>query len=280
MNDKNPHDTLVLSGGAVNGIIILGALQSYYDKSLLSNIKTYVGTSVGAIINYLLIIGYTPVEIIVYLCMHNQVFEKLKYLDINSGCRGDGATTFLHISEYLERMTTDKIGKLITMKDIKTLYGVKFICTTYNVTKSKIEYISTETHPDIPCLSVLRMSSNLPLVFEPYKYGDSFYIDGGVCDNFPIKIGEENGINVLGIAVIRQQPPDNNSYPQKNVLSYVYNILSATFKEMLLIKISHKSETSKIVVLETMNNEDLLNFNINSKHKLDMFSCGYNQVCF
>lgn len=272
------YDTLVLSGGAVNGIIMLGALQYYKDKGLLAEIKTYVGTSVGAIINYLLIIGYTPVEIIVYLCINNQVFQKLKYFDINSGCRGDGATTFLHIAEYLERMTTDKIGRLITMRDVKTLYGVNFICTTFNVTKSKTEYISSETHPDIPCLSVLRMSANIPLVFETYKYGNSFYVDGGVCDNFPLKTGEENGSKVLAIAVVQQPEVDVDVYPQKNMLMYVHRLLTAMCREMISQKIENKADTSHVVLLDTMNGLDLLNFNVDSKHKLDMFSFGYNQI--
>ena len=70
------YDTLVLSGGGVNGILELGALQYCNDKNLLSSIKTYVGTSIGSIICYLLIIGYTPVEIIVYLCTHNKLLEE------------------------------------------------------------------------------------------------------------------------------------------------------------------------------------------------------------
>ena len=271
------YDTIVLSGGAINGIITLGALQHYKDRNMLQNIKTYVGTSVGAIICYLLIIGYTPVEIIVYLCTNNQVFQKLKYFDINAGCRGDGATTFLHIAEYLERMTTEKIGKLLTMKDIKNLYGVDFVCATFNFTKSTTEYITPETHPDIPCLSALRMSSNLPLVFETYKYGDSFYVDGGICDNFPLKKGEERGERVLGVAVLQQLPTDD-IYPQKNMLGYVYRLLTAMYREMITSKIEHKAETTKVVILDTMDGMDLLNFNIDSKHKLDMFSFGYNQV--
>ena len=274
---ETSFDTLVLSGGAINGIIMLGALQHYKDKDLLQNIKTYVGTSVGSIICYLLIIGYTPVEIIVYLCTNNQVFQKLKYFDINSACRGDGATTFLHITEYLERMTTEKIGKLITMKDIKSLFGVNFICSTFNFTKSTTEYISPDTHPDIPCLAALRMSSNLPLVFETYKYGNSFYVDGGICDNFPLKIGEENGERVLGLAVL-QQLSSAEIYPQKNMLGYVYRLLSAMCKEMITTKIEHKADKSTVVILDTMNGMDLLNFNIDSKHKLDMFSFGYNQI--
>ena len=278
VNNIAAYDTLVLSGGAINGIIILGALQYCKDKGLINKIKTYVGTSVGAIISYLLIIGYTPVEIIVYLCTNNGVFQKLKYFDINSGCRGDGATTFLHISEYLERMTTEKIGRLITMKDVKNIYGVEFVCTTFNVTKNTTEYISSSTHPDIPCLSALRMSANLPLVFETYKYGDSFFVDGGICNNFPLNIGEEHGERVLGVVVLSPSETSTEVYPQKNMLAYIYRLLSAMFQEMTNQKIEMKKQATEIIKLNAMTGIDVLNFNIDSKHKLDMFSFGYNQV--
>ena len=54
------YNSLVLSGGAVRGLAIIGALQYAYDNFLLKNVKFFFGTSVGAIICYLLVIGYTP----------------------------------------------------------------------------------------------------------------------------------------------------------------------------------------------------------------------------
>ena len=59
-------DTIVLSGGSIKGIVTLGALQYAKENYLLENIKTYIGTSSGAIISYLLAIGYNPIEMIVY----------------------------------------------------------------------------------------------------------------------------------------------------------------------------------------------------------------------
>ena len=274
------YDTLVLSGGGINGILELGSLQYCNDKGLISNINTYVGTSVGAIICYLLIIGYTPIEIIVYLCINTKVFEKLKVMDINAGCRGDGATSFLHILECLENMTTEKIGKLLTMKDIPKLFGKQLICTTFNVSKNTIEYLSAETNPDLPCLSALRMSSNIPFVFENYKYGDSFYVDGGICNNFPLDIAEKNSDNVLGIVVMipNNVESDSNFYPQKNLLSYSLRLLSVSLEETTNLRIKHKKETTKIVSLIVSDFYSTIKFSIDSKSKLEMFSQGYNQT--
>ena len=64
------YDTLVLAGGGTKGILTLGALQYAFDNLFLTNVKNYIGTSAGAMICFLLCIGYKPIEIIVYICTH------------------------------------------------------------------------------------------------------------------------------------------------------------------------------------------------------------------
>ena len=77
----NSYDTLVLSGGSIKGIILLGSLQYFYDNDCLNEVKTYIGTSAGAIICYLLCIGYTPTEILVYLCVHD-LLRSMTYFNV------------------------------------------------------------------------------------------------------------------------------------------------------------------------------------------------------
>ena len=62
------YEKLVISGGGIKGLSGLGALQYLEDNKLLESINTYIGTSIGGIILYLLAIGYKPIEIIVYFC--------------------------------------------------------------------------------------------------------------------------------------------------------------------------------------------------------------------
>ena len=150
------YDTLVLSGSSVKGITFLGALQYLYDNSLLKDVKTFVGTSSGAMISYLLIIGYTPVEIFVYMYSTKSLIEStIQHIAM---IQGSGATSFNYIHE-LEKMTIDKIGYLPTI-DLETRFNKKLICVTHNLTEDKTEYITSETHPKIPCITALHMSAN------------------------------------------------------------------------------------------------------------------------
>ena len=159
------YDTLVLSGGSVNGFVILGTLQYLYDNDLLHHINTYIGTSIGSLISFLLIIGYDPVEIITYMCV-NSFINKLKNINILAMIRGLGAISFNVVQEQLEKMTIDKIGYLPTLQEVKEKFGKVFICVTYNLTKNATEYLDYENNPSLSCITAIRMSANFPILFE------------------------------------------------------------------------------------------------------------------
>ena len=268
-------DTLVIAGASSKGIVTLGALQYAYDNYILKNITTYIGTSSGAIICFLLLIGYTPIEIIVYICTH-QLLEKLQHFNIVAMLNGGGATSFSSIYEQLEKITIEKLGYLPTFQDLKDKFDKNFICVTYNLTDDKTEYISYETHPNLPCLIGLRMSANLPLIFENYKYGNKFYIDGGISDNFAIDIADKKGTKILGL-VIASGNESFNKDPDANILEYIYKLIFIPISESTEYKITNSSSKCKIIRLD-YSKLKFFNFNINSKEKLDIFSSGYEQM--
>ena len=271
----NDFDTIVIAGGSSKGILTLGALQYAYDNFILKKINTYIGTSSGSIICFLLLIGYTPIEIIVYLCTH-QLLEKLQHFNIVAMLNGNGALSFSNIYEQLEKMTIDKLGYLPTFEDIYNNFKKKIICVTYNITDDKTEYISYETYPQLPCLIALKMSSNLPLIFEKYKYGDKFYIDGGITDNFPIDLGDQIGNKVLGL-LISHETSNFNSQTDESILEYIYKLIFIPMSQNVDYKVLNVSKKCKIIKLE-YNKLKFFNFNINSKEKLDFFSSGYEQM--
>ena len=269
------YDTLVLSGGSSKGIITLGALQYLIDNYLINNIETYIGTSVGSIICYLLLIGYTPIEIIVYICK-NQLLEKMQNFNIVAMINGAGAISFSNIYEHFEKMTIEKIGYLPTFQDIKKKFNKNLICVTYNITENKTEYLSYETNPELPCLIALRMSSNLPLIFENYKYGNSFYIDGGISDNFAIDVGDTHGNKVLGILLHSEKENFSNDIDM-NILEFIYKIMFIPISQITEQKIKNSSNKCKVIKVG-YNKLKFFNFNINSKLKLDLFSIGYEEI--
>jgi predicted acylesterase/phospholipase RssA len=275
----NYYDTLVFSGSAMKGICILGALQYCYDNHLISGVKTLIGTSAGSFIAYLLCIGYTPYEIMVYLCTH-KIYKDFQCFDILSMVNGEGALSFLPIYEYLERMTIEKLGQLVTFNDIKTKFNKNLIVTTYNYTLRKMEYLSWETHPDMPCLIALRMSATLPLLFNMYKYMNNYYIDGGIGDNFPIlydiKESTDSVISHrLGFVIDLENIGEDEKKDIPPFLEYIYSLLLIPTSQDVKNKIS-KARHIDIIKLSTPINP--LDFDMSSTKKMETFSSGYQQA--
>ena len=197
---KIEHDTLIISGGGINGFVILGAIQYLYDIQKISNIQKYIGTSIGCAICYLLIIGLTPIEIMARIAKE-KTLDNFKHVKIKNILTGNGLFEWKHIDDFLLNITLEKCEQPLTFKDIYDLYGVKFVCCTYNITQKQIEYISVDNYPELSCLSAIRMSCNVPLLFSRYCYNDNYYIDGGIIDNFCISYAEPDD-KILGIYLL------------------------------------------------------------------------------
>lgn len=268
-------DTLVLSGGSIQAMIILGALQYASDNFLLQKITTYIGASAGAICGYLLAIGYSPTEIMVYICT-KQILERMKQFNIVAMINGTGATSFSYIHEELERMTIEKIGRLISLKDLYTLFGKTLICTTHNMTTNKLEILSHETYPDLPCLIALRMTSNLPFIFDHFRYMGNFYVDGGISNNYPIDIADEKGNKILGI-VLHDISASFNNNNSNNIIEYFFQLISIPMLQNVVTKIENSSDKCTNILLKP-GSAPFFNFSLDTHTKLEMFSDGYHQM--
>lgn len=265
------YDTLVLSGGGMKGLCTLGALQWLLDSDYLLNIRNYIGTSIGAIICYLLIIGYSPMEVTALVCS-KKITEKLSIIDFNAIIKGKSALDFSLLFNELEKATIDKVGTLFTMKNLYEQFHKKLVCVTYNVSDNQVEYISYENYPNIPCLTALRMSSNIPLIFEEFKYLGKFYIDGGIVDNFPFEYATMIGKNILGINLTSEIYLKPRS--ECDIKEYLYNMLNLCFKKK---NINYDNTTHKIIDIE-ISHLNMISFNISTKEKLDLFSSGFTQI--
>jgi predicted acylesterase/phospholipase RssA len=151
-----------------------------------------------------------------------------------------------------------------------------FICFTFNITTNIEETLSFENNPNMPCLIAIRMSSNLPLVFENYKYGNNFYVDGGVSNNFPLDYAEKIGKKIIGIT-FTSQDTKFSSDNDINILEFIYKLMFVPISQKTNMLINNASNKCKILKLKGMKTT-YFNFNFNSVEKLNMFSNGYQET--
>jgi hypothetical protein len=294
------YNTLILSGGCMKTISTLGSLQYCYETNLLSNIETYVGTSAGAMICFFLAIGYTPIEIITYLCVNN-VFKDV-VLDIRGMLNHTGAVSYAIVQDTLEKMTISKIGYLPTFTDIKNLFNKNLVITTYNFTKGELEYLNFDNTPTMPVLVALRMTSSLPLVFEPFEYMKNVYIDGGIVENFPLRYIAEvvpqtpdnpdkpviNTHHILGIIIefnnheseaSDESPAPKNTmhdFNELNILEYIYKLLAIPLEQNLKYCLKEAEKNSDTDIIRIHSKINMFNFDLDTHDKLEYFSDGYN----
>lgn len=278
MDDYEPkpvmYDTLVLSGGAFKGLILLGSLHALYIRNMHNQIVNFVGTSCGAMICYLLAIGYTPIEIFTYICTR-LILDNI-HVDIVSMMNGQGATSYNIIQEHLEKLTIEKIGYLPTLLDVKTKYNKTLTISAYNYTRKKEEILSYVTHPDLPCLIAIRMSANLPLIFDHFKYQGSYYVDGGLINNFPIDIGEQVGAKTLGIFIQPVVEKETREIP-KSMIEYIYQLVLIPVRDSIERKIDRISSSSTTIIRLEHGGSNFT-FPLTTKEKVEMFDHGYDKL--
>ena len=221
-------EILVLSGGALGGYIHLGILSSlnyWYNE----NIKIFIGSSVGAILSYFLIIGYSPTELyatlkdkeLLYLKDLVSIFDNIKQeynLLHSSNYKSSNEAKYMNLYDHtkimdiIEEMSLKKIGikaSDLTLASLYDLFEKELIVTTCNFTKSSLEYFTKTSILQPSCLELLLMSSSVPLIFSPHKYNNELYIDAGVTCNYPLSYAIKTypdkkifGINIKGISYL------------------------------------------------------------------------------
>lgn len=278
---QKDYDTMVLSGGAARGFGLLGAIQYMQDQNKLQGIKKFIGTSIGSIIAYMICIGYSPTELMVILCQKHLLSEKMSsQVDLMNIFHGAGAVPFHILQEFLEKLTIHKIKRYITLQEISTRFQKELICCTYNATLCRLEYISSHTHPNLDCITALRMSSNLPFMFETFVYDDYRYIDGGLADNFPLsQVKKEDiaiGIRVQSTASSKDDKPQEDNNIIKDIMKVLFIPMSRV-EELTIEKTKMDNKEIDIISISIPSYMSY-RFNMTNTNKFDMFSKGYQAL--
>lgn len=188
----------VFEGGGVKGIAYLGALDVLEQKGVLQNIERIGGTSAGAINAVLLGLNYSTDEVrdIIWSLNFNNfmdnswgVLRDMKRLKDQFGWyKGD------YFRNWIAQLIKAKTGNSeSTFADIEALKVKKNFRSMYfmgtNLSTGFSEIFSAEHTPSTCIADAVRISMSIPLFFAAKRSvrGD-LYVDGGVLDNFPIKL--------------------------------------------------------------------------------------------
>ena len=183
----------VLAGGSMFTVALVGAVSKL--RFLLDKVILWCCTSGGAILGMLYLLGFTDEEMLDAMmnmnfteCMPEHSSKLMMVINfIQNGSLNDGQKI---IENKLRSMIKAKINQdTITFRELYHRYKKVLIMTTVNISVSKTWYLSIATTPDLDIIKAAMMSSALPLMWPAREYNNHLFIDGGVCDNFPISEG-------------------------------------------------------------------------------------------
>jgi len=261
---------LVLGGGGLRGIGFLGAINYLNESNLLNDVETFIGTSMGSILAVLLSIGYSSNDL--YIFSSNFNFSKLQPLfDIDSLLTNYGLDDGVRAMYIIKQLIKTKINLVDpTFIELYNLTHKKLIISASCVTDQCVNYFDYINNPDMKVLLAIRMSISIPIIFKPVTYQNKLYIDGGMCDNFPIHLVQDALNETIGISIMKN---GNTEGKIKNIFNYLSIILDLG----IFTKNYNDIEKYKKNVIPIIIPGELLeDFNITKEKITEYYSYGYD----
>lgn len=284
--DKNKfiYDGVCLSGGGIRGLLQLGVLHEKYEHEEYDPkfCKEYAGISIGSVFCLLLVCGYTPIEIFTEIYKMDNFFTVSDFHNVWDVIKHMG---FIDINSFIKKVdffVKKKMGKSPTFEELwlktnktKTLY-----IGAVNVSKLREEKFCYTTHPNMKCIEAVKLSCNLPIIFQRQLHNNDFMVDGGLLNNFPWEYLSQNLKNVLGIVIVPNKCLDvNNENIKKDTstINYFHRILTLPMGRMT--DLYCRLAPSNIDIYRvSWNGNGLLKFKMSSETKMNMFLRGYKMT--
>ena len=266
---------LIFSGGGTRGIAYFGVLKALTELSLLDNIEIFAAASVGAMLMCLYLIGYTIKELIEFSEIFD--FNNLTTIadynldnipDLIKKYGIDDGTNIIKVMGKL--IEAKNINKDITLLELYKLNKKKFIVTGCCLETHSVEYISYDTYPNMKLTDAIRITTSVPLYFQPVKYNNKTFIDGGCMDNYPINLFTDRLQEVIGVYLY----PEITNTNINNLKDYLMCFINAYNKGNIL-NILRGWENVTIIITTK---QEILNFNVSTEERKYLFNIGYKST--
>ncbi|MDG1730353.1 MAG: patatin-like phospholipase family protein [Algibacter sp.] len=236
---------LVLSGGGMRGAAHIGAIKALEEHNIY---PTHIaGTSAGAIVGALYAYGNKWEDIFKF-------FKGIQILDITKYALNKPG--FIDAEKFYSDFKN-------YMKDD----DFSFLKKKLNITATNILNGNLEVFDKGELIKPILASAAIPGIFTPVKIKDSYYVDGGALNNFPVELLKPTCDKIIGVYV--------NGFDtiKINDLKHSYHVLERAFK----LK-SVKDDQKKFIDCDlVISPEEINNYGIFDKKYLeDIFKIGYD----
>ena len=272
---------LVLSGGGIKGIGHIGCFKALEDMGILQHFDTFAGSSAGALVIGLLVVGYSPDELYQFLLKFN--IEKATNVSIENFSKYNGFDTGTKMEYVIKRLISAKgLEPDITLLEIYKKTGKMVVLTTVCWNTAELIYLTHKNYPNMPLYLAIRMSISVPIYYTPVKFNGKIYLDGACMDNYPIKYFEHELDKVVGI-YLSDNYKENNNYnftissdsEHENLESYITRLIQIFFKAN---SYHNKKGFEKYTVDVELDYINIVEFSLPYEKKQKIFQAGYDAI--
>jgi predicted acylesterase/phospholipase RssA len=275
---------IALSGGGIHTIAFIGCVKYLQEHKKLDELYNVIGSSGGSIMCLMLVLNFTyeeMIDVIKHIFKEHESLFSFSMRSIFNIPKTYGMNNGDIIIQTVRTILKKKnIDVDITFIDLIKKTGKNIIVATTNLSKKKIEYLSVDTYPEMKVITAIRMSTCVPIIFEPVKYYNDVYVDSFIYNNFPIDFFDKFTVDTLGLNLVTKELNGDNS--MKSFRQYL-NLLFDSFYTSLMMKKPTKNYeyVCEIPIRNTLKNFDAYNmkFVINEDVINELVNTGYEHLC-
>ena len=196
---------LVFSGSALRSFCLLGILRYIYFNKMEDHIKNAAGTSMGSFfcLAFALKIPIDELEeMIITLINMPEVISVSSddFINLFTDLGFNNSKLYLSgIKQYLKKKYDIED---ITFIELSKLTGVNVFVSVTKINTGKNFIFNVNDTPNVSVLDAVAASMCIPLLSQPIKIDDNYYVDGCLTNNLPYEIFNNiNQDDILNVAI-------------------------------------------------------------------------------
>ena len=214
---------LVFSGCAFRSVCLLGVLRYLYIEKKHLNIHNVAGSSMGSLfcLVFALKIPYEKIEDIIKKTISDEEISNINKDSLINIFYKNGIESSKKYLKLIKEYVSEKYDvDDITFLELSKKTGINLFVSSTNINKNINVIFNINDTPNVSIFDAVASSMSIPFLAYPIEIDGEYYIDGGLTDNFPIKIFKNIPINnILGVAIKIPEDFKINQYEKNKELS-------------------------------------------------------------
>ncbi len=233
---------IVLCGGGPNCFSQIVMIHSLIQHNIIKydTIEKIYATSGGSITGVLLALKIPFNEVIEYIIERpwNKIFKFDMDMILNFNEKKGLYDYDLFHKMLYPIFSSNDISMDITLKNIYDQYKIELRMITTQFESFEMIELSYHNYPDLKVIDAIIMSCSCPPLFCPFEYEGNHYIDGGICNNYPIDLMKRDISQdepILSLIIRKISEPEESStlnFKDMNSFEYIQYMIVKGLKSM------------------------------------------------